>query len=298
MRITNNMVLGGIVAQLQQLETQQSTLQSEVSSGLAVTQPSDDPSGFGQVIQEQGESAQIAQYSANATQALNLSQASYAGLNSLTQIYDRASQLATLGTGTLGSSADSAYADELNQLIEQAVTTANSQFNGSYLYAGTAINAAPFTTTTDSSGNITAVSYVGNNNQTAIPLSPTSSVSPATSGATNSGIAAMINDMIAVRDALNNNDTTGLSTAATNLTNDENTISDAVAENGAVQLRIQSEQTQEQSGATEVSQLISNQTSADLPTTITKLSQAQLAYQAALETASKVMQLSLLDYIH
>ncbi|HVW19581.1 MAG TPA: flagellin [Opitutaceae bacterium] len=298
MRVTNSMVTGSIVAQLQQLETQQSTLQAEVSSGLAVTQPSDNPSAFGQVIQEQALSSQIAQYTANANQALNLAQSSYAGLNSLTSVYDRATQLATLGSGSLGASANSAYADELNQLIEQAVSTANSQFNGNYIYAGTAVNTAPFTTATDANGNITAVTYAGNSAQTSVPVSATSSVAPGTTGATNAGLATMINDMIAVRDAMNSGSASALSAAQTSLANDENTLSDAVAQNGAVQLRIQSEQTQQQSGATELSQLISNQTNADLPSTLTKLSQAQLAYQAALETASKVMQLSLVDYIH
>ena len=55
-----------------------------------MTQPSDNPAAFGQVIQEEGQSSQLAQFSQNAAQALNLAQASYAGLNSLTQIYDSA----------------------------------------------------------------------------------------------------------------------------------------------------------------------------------------------------------------
>jgi flagellar hook-associated protein 3 FlgL len=297
MRITNNMVTTSVLAELQQLDTQQSTLQTEVSSGLAVTQPSDNPGVFGQVIQEEGQSNQIAQFNQNATQALNVANASYAGITSLTQIYDRATQLATMGNGTLGSSANAGYADELNQLIQQAVTVANSQSAGSYLYAGTATNTPPFTTTTDANGNIASVTYVGNDDQTAIPISTTSSVSPSTSGATNSGFAAMINNMIAVSNALTNNDPAALATASTALNNSEDTLSTAAADNGAVQLRIQSEQTQEQSTGTEVSSLISAQTSANLPSTITELDQAQLAYQAAMETAVKVMQLSLTQYL-
>jgi flagellar hook-associated protein 3 FlgL len=298
MRITNNMVTTSVLAELQQLDTQQSSLQAEVSSGLAVTQPSDNPAEFGQVIQEEGQSNQLAQFSQNAGQALSLAQSSYAGISSLTQIYDRATELATEGTGTLGSSANTAYAGELDQLIQQAVTVANSQSDGNYLYAGTAVGAPPFTTTTDSNGDITGVAYVGNSEQTAIPLSDTSSVSPSTSGATNSGIADMINNMIAVRDALNSGDSAALATAATSLNASEDTLSNAAADNGAVQLRIQSEQTQEQSNASEVTTLISSQVDANLPTTITNLDQAQLAYQAAMETAAKVLQLSLTEYLH
>jgi flagellar hook-associated protein 3 FlgL len=297
MRITNNMVTTSVLAELQQLDTQQSSLQAEVSSGLAITQPSDNPAVFGQVVQEEGQTSQLSQFSQNATQALNAAQASYAGISSLTQIYDRATELATEGAGTLGASANASYGDELNQLIQQAVTVANSQSDGNYLYAGTAVDTPPFTTTTDSNGDITGVTYVGNNSQTAIPLSPTSSVSPSTSGATNSGLATLINNMISVRDALNSGDSSALATAASSLTASEDTLSSAAADNGAVQLRIQSEQTQEQSNSSELSTLISSQVNANLPTTITNLDQAQLAYQAAMETATKVLQLSLTQYL-
>jgi flagellar hook-associated protein 3 FlgL len=297
MRITNNMVTTTVLSELQQLNANQSTLQTEVSSGLAVTQPSDNPGVFGQVIQEESQSSQLAQFNQNANQALAVANSSYAGISSLTSIYDRATQLATLGSGTLGASANSGYASELDQLIQQAVTVANSANAGNYLYAGTATDTPPFTTTTNSAGDITAVAYVGNASQTAIPLSASSSVSPSTSGATNASFASMINNMIAVRNALTANDPTALATASTALNGSEDALSTAAADNGAVQLRIQSEQTQEQAGATEVSSLISSQTAANLPTTITELNQAQLAYQAAMETAVKVMQLSLTQYI-
>lgn len=298
MRITNNMVTESILSQLQQLESQQAGLQTEASSGLAVTQPSDNPAVFGQVIELQSQNDQLAQDNTNATQALNVASASYAGLDSLQQIYDSASQLGTLGTGVLGSANAQADAPQVDELIQQAVQVANSQLDGNYLYAGTAVSQPPFTTATNAQGQITSVSYVGNSNQMSIPLSGSSSVSPSTSGATNSGIADFINNLVALRDALQSGDSTSIGAAASSLSGDEDTITSAVAENGAVQARIQAEQTQLQSSATEVNSLISNDANADLPTTIVKLNQAQLAYQAALQTAASVMHLSLLNYVN
>ena len=58
MRITNNMVTNTILNELQQLDSQQSSLQTEVSSGLAVTQPSDNPAAFGQVVELESQSNQ------------------------------------------------------------------------------------------------------------------------------------------------------------------------------------------------------------------------------------------------
>jgi flagellar hook-associated protein 3 FlgL len=301
MRITNNMVTNSILSELQQLEGQQSSLQTEVSSGLAVTQPSDNPAAFGQVVELEGQSNESAQFGKNAQQALNLANASYAGLDSLQQIYDRASQLGALGTGTLGSSATTAYGSELDQLIQQAVQVANSQLNNTYIYAGTAVNQPPFSTTLNGNGQIGSVSYTsapGSDQQASIALSATSSVSPSTSGTTNQGIATLINHMISLRDALNSDDSTGISTSSTDLASDEDVITSAVAENGAIQTRIQADQTQQQASANETSSLISGDTNADLSTTIVKLNQAQLAYQASLQTAASVMHISILNYIN
>lgn len=298
MRITNNMLTNGLLSEIQNLNSQQDTLQGEVSSGLAVAQPSDDPSAFGQVVQLQSQDRQLTQFASNASRALDLANSSYSGLTSLQSLYDRATQLGALGMSTNGTQSTQAYASEMDQLVQQAVQVANSQLGGQYLYGGTANSTAPFTTTTDSTGQITGVSYVGNSDQAAIPLSSTSSVAPGTSGTTNQGMADLINHLIAVRDALAAGDTNALSTANQNLTPDEDTITSAVAENGAIQSRIQAEQTQQQSQTTELDSLISGATSADLPSTMVKLNQAQLAYQAALQTAASVMHMSILNYIN
>ena len=298
MRITNNMVTNTILGELQQLETQQSSLQTEVSSGLAVAQPSDNPAAFGQVVQLEGQSNETAQFNKNASQALDLANASYSGLDSLQQIYDRASQLGALGNGTMGNASSATYADELDQLIQQAVQVANTKLNSTYIYAGTAVDKPPFTTTTNSSGQIGSVAYVGNLQQAYIALSPTSGVSASTSGATNQGIADFINNMISLRSALSAGDTTAISTASASIASSDDLITSAVAENGAIQTRIQADQTQQQAYATELNSLISGDTNADLSQTIVKLNQAQVAYQASLQTAASVMHLSLLNYIN
>jgi flagellar hook-associated protein 3 FlgL len=298
MRVTNNMVTQSLLSQLQTLDSQQSTLQAEVSSGLALTQPSDNPAAVGQVLELQAQQSQLSQYGTNAGSALQTAQASYSGLNSLVQLMDSASEIAAQGSGAATTGSMTSYATQADQLVQQAVTVANSQFGSQYLYAGTAVDTAPFTVTTDpTTGQITGVTYAGNTQQAQVPLSSTSSIAPGTSGATNQGIATFINNLISIRDALQNGDTSALNTAASNLSSSEDLLTSAVADNGAVQGRIEADQTQIQSSVTETNQEISNLADANLPTTIVNLNQTQLAYQAAMQTAAKVMQLSLLNYI-
>jgi len=202
-----------------------------------------------------------------------------------------------LGTGVLGPDALKAYATETDQLIEQAFQAANTRFNGNYIYAGTAVDAPAVTVTRDANGKITGATYAGNTNQAAIPLSEAASLAPSTNGTTNAGLAAFINNLVSLRDALYSGSTTAVSATQVGLTTSEDLLVSALADNGGIQTRIEASQAQQADRTTSVDQLISSETSADLPATIVKLNQTQTAYQAALQSAANIMRLSLLDYI-
>ncbi len=297
MRVTNSTVSDNIVAQIQQLSTQQARLQNQVSTGQRIFQPEDDPAAVGRVLSLQAEQRNISQYQSNAARALEISQASYSGLQSIKTVSDRATQIGTLGSGGLNASQSQAYASEVNQLIEQAVQTANSKFGNDYLYSGTAVGTTPFVAARDAQGNVTGVTYAGNSNQAAIMLSETASVTPNTSGTTNTGLRDFINQLVALRDALNAGNSTAVTSVQTNLIGSEDKIVSALAEHGGVQTRIEANQSQQKDRITDVEKLVSGEADADLPTTIVKLTQTQTAYQAALQSAANIMKISLLDYI-
>ncbi|HZZ18180.1 MAG TPA: flagellin [Opitutaceae bacterium] len=298
MRIASSTLSEGIVNQIDTLSTQQATLQNEVSTGQKISEPEDNPSGVNTALTLESELRAIQQFGSNASQALTVAQSSSAGLTSLKSVSDRAGELATLGTGTLGTSAMQSYGTETNQLIEQAVQTANTEFDGSYIYGGTASSTPPFTVTRDSTGNITSVAYAGNTSQAAIPLSSTTSVSATTDGTTNQGIATFLNNLITLRNSLNSGDTAAVTSVQSGLADGEDTIVSAIATNGGIQSRIQAAQTEQTSQTTNLQTDMSSVVDADLPTTITKLDQVQTAYQAALQSAVSTMQLSILNYIH
>ena len=297
MRIATNTISDNIISQIDHLSTQQATLQGEVSTGQRITNPEDDPSGVNTALSLESQIRAVTQYGTNATSALTMTQASYTGLTSLKSVSDSAGELATLGTGTLGTSAMTSYGTQANQLIEQAVQAANTKFNGQYLFGGTATDTPPFTVTRDASGNITAVTYAGNSASASTALSSTTSVAPLTDGTTNSGVASFITNLISLRDALNSGDTTAVAATQTPLADGEDTIVSAIATNGGIQSRIEAAQTENTAETTNLQTSMSADVSADLPTTITKLDQAQTAYSAALQSAVSTMQLSILNYL-
>jgi flagellar hook-associated protein 3 FlgL len=297
MRIASNTVNDSMVRQIQQLMSDQAKLQLQVSSGRRITQPEDDPAAVGRVLNLQTEQRQLAQYADNASRALTLSQVSFSGLQGLKRVSDRAGELATLGTGALSSDSMRTYGNEVDQLLEQALQLGNSRSAGDYIYGGTDVDAPPFVATRDANGKITSIAYNGNTAQASIPLSEATSVMPSTSGATNTGIGAFLTDLVALRDALTSTDIDAVRATQADLIAGENVIIAAMADSGGIQTRIEAAQSQQKDRAMSLAGLISTESSVDLPTTIVKLNQAQTAYQAALSSAAKVMNLSLLDYI-
>jgi flagellar hook-associated protein 3 FlgL len=296
MRVATNSASEGVLTQIQRLAVRQSRLQKQVSTGQRVFQPEDDPSAVGRLLKLDVERRQISQYSRNADRALELSRASYSGLQELKKISDRAGELATLGAGASSPDAYRAYAKEVNQLIEQSLQLGNTRFRNDYIFAGTAVDTAPFTATR-ASGDVTAVAYAGNASQMQVQLSEVSSIAPGTTNATNLGMRDFINNLVALRDALNTGTSGAVSGVQTNLEASENLLVNALSEHGAIELRIEVNQKQQQSRADEIEKLVSNEADADLATSVVKLSQTSTAYEAALSSATKILQMSLLDYL-
>jgi len=298
MRIATSTAYNSMVNEIQNLDSTQNTLEGELATGLSISQPSDNPGVMNSVLNLVSQSQQASQFAANANTALQSAQASYSGLSQLNQLSNSVDEIATeASNGTNSSSQLQEYATQVDEYMQQALQLGNSQFEGNYLYAGTAVSQPPFQATEDASGQITAVTYAGNSSQASIPLSQSSSISPSTSGVTNQAMATFMNQMIALRDALQAGDSAGVATAQGQLSTAGDTLVSATAENSAIQAGIQSQQTQSTDLQQNLGTIISNDSSADVATTDTKLSEAQTAYQAVLESSARIMQTSLLNYL-
>lgn len=299
MRIATSSTSEAALTQIQKLSVRQSQLQTQISTGQRISQPSDDPSAVGRIITLDTEARQLSQFLSNADRALEISESTFANLQDLKTISDRAGEIATLGGGASSPDAYSAYAKEVNQLIEEAVQLGNSKLRNDYVFAGTLLSTQPFDDSSRdaTTGELLSVAYMGNMNQGTVQLSESSSLAPGSTAGTNQGIAAFINNLIALRTALTSGSSSGVAAAQGSLEGSENLIVNSLSEQGAVQLRLEVSQSQQQARATNIEKLVSDEADADLATSMVKLSQISTAYEAALSSASKIMQMSLLDYL-
>lgn len=313
MRIATNSYTESMLNQFNVLAAQQYTLQNQVSTGLSVQAPSDNPSAMQNTLSDLEQQATQTQYSANISTLQTRATSVDSVLQSLQSVVSQAGEIATSAVNATNSQANlNDYADQINTLINQVVNDANTKdpSTGKYLFGGTASASAPFTTTTDANNNVTAVTYNGNSivNQTPIGagLTTTADIPGVNTGNTGArGLitdsqsgADLINHLIQLRDDLNSGNTTAITnTDSANIQKDQNNVAYQVANNGVTQNELNNASTFASSSSTNLTQMISNSSSANLMNVMVQLNQAQTAYQAALESSSKIMQTSLVDYL-
>jgi flagellar hook-associated protein 3 FlgL len=311
MRVTANTFPNTLISQLSTLTTRQNQLQNQTATGQKFQWPEDDPTGMRRVLDLQTESKSISQYENNVSSLKETSQANYSVLKSLKKISDRAGEIAVLADDTKSPEELKTYATELTQLIKQAVQVTQTKYNGDYLMGGTKTDQSPYVMTTDSDGNVTGVTYQGNQGTTECEVSEGVTVSTQVFGENNTGSgqrgvitdsrygADFFNHLISLQDHLNAGDTASISsTDNSNLAKDEDNLLMQMGSNGAIQSRLESVSTMLTQKSDSTKTTISDLSNADLAETLVSLSQTQTAYKAALQSGASLLQQSLLDYLH
>jgi flagellar hook-associated protein 3 FlgL len=304
MRIAGTSYTQSMTSQINSLAARQFRLQNQATTGQSIQAPEDDPAGMAQALGLQAQSSTVGQYAQNISTLQNRSTLVGNALQQLKTITDRVSELATQSDGISSPDQLRANASETTQLIQQAVQVMNTKDGNQYLFGGTASGQAPFTATTDANGNVTGVTYQGNTSVTENEVGQNSTVSVDVPGENNSGSGArglvsdsrygadLFNHMISLQNHLLAGDTNSINTVdQPALTKDSDNILYQVSNNGAVQARLEvaaSAASTQQSGLTTS---LNNVAGADLTQTLTQLTQAQNAYQIALQSSATILQL-------
>ena len=304
MRIAGTSYTDSLVSQLNFLTSQQYQLQSQVSTGLRIQAPEDDPAGMAQALGLETDTAAATQYAQNISTLQTGANTAYSAMQQIKTISDRAGEIATLADGTKTPTELQAYATEVNQLIQQAVQLANGKNGDHYIFSGTKSDTPPFSATTDASGNVTAVTYQGNTNvaQTEIAQGTTLAIDTPGANTTGSGPRGLLTDsrygadffnhLISLQKDLASGNTANISKVdQPALTKDEDNLIYQISNNGVLQSRLDSAATSNSNLQSSLQQSLTKVAGVDMTKAITDLSQAQSTYQAALASSSVLLQL-------
>lgn len=296
-RITSSMIHRGVLADLNEVAARVSKTQLKLSSGKEILKPSDDPFGTGRALGLRSEVEGLAQYRRNAADADGWTTATDTALGTIGDLVQRARELLLRGAnGTASTSERESIAKEIDQIIDAAKDTANSNYAGRSLFAGTATATKPYATGSDA--------YLGDTGDVVRSIGPGVAVIVNTRGSdvlgsgTDGKMLDTLRDISAHLRGGTAADIAALGTtdiAAVDRALDD--VLDARAQVGAIARRVAS--ADERLGELEENArgLLSKTEDADMAKTLVDYSMQQSVYQSALRAGAGIVQTSLLDFL-
>lgn len=269
----------------------------QVSTGQRISVPSDDPYATAADLESISASARVDSYTSNGNTVLSQVQMADSVLSNVLSELTQAITLGTQGAdGSMSSQNRASIAAQVQGILSNIVSQANTAFNGVKLFAGTAQTANVFVPDSSSSDGY---SYQGNGGVNKAPIGDALQVNvniPGDQIFTASGASAL-GSLTQLITALNSDSTDEIAAAAA-ATNSALSHISSVRLNYAQ--RVNQINDQESFLSQETISLTSQQqalTGVDIAAAITNMTQAQIAHSAVLAAAAKVLPTSLLDYL-
>lgn len=296
MRITNNMIVQSQLNGLQANLTALNKSQTQATTGKRLTAASDDPSAAATIMQSASSLRAIQQYKSTVSRASDRIAAEDTTLQQLQDILTRAKQIATQ-QGSANSTADTraAAAAEVGGLMQSAVQLGNTKFGNEYLFGGEAATTAPFAT----SGTGGSVTFTSSNpsGQRSVEIGDGQSMSVTHDGTQvflDTGAFAALQKLMT---ALNGNDPAAVRASSDALDSSFNNVQTIIGDVGARGNRLDMTSANLDAYEGTVTNLKENLEGIDYESAITDLMSRQTAYQAAMLATTKVMGLTLTDYL-
>lgn len=301
MRITNNMLSSNLLRNLSSAQERVNDLQNQLSSGLKINKPSDDPVGIENVLRIKSTISSVTQWKNNADEALSVMNTTDSALGEMTSIMQRIRELSLqAATDTMTSDGKKAIGMEVDQLKQQIQDMANLQVGNKYIFGGTRTNQPPLPQgTTTWLGNDQDICYqVGNNENLPISVNgQTLFTTPMTGGPGLLTVLSDLSDMLNEVGAGVGSTAEDISAKLADLDSNIDNMLALRADLGARTNRMTALSDHLDLTSINLTQNLSDIEDADPAKTIIEFQNQQNVYKAALSVGAQIIQPSLVDFI-
>jgi flagellar hook-associated protein 3 FlgL len=307
MRVTSQSQVLRATANLQRQAAARNRTTDEMSSGIKLQKPSDNPTEFLIVTDAKSKHAELEGYVgsiAGATQFLNES------VSTLTDANTLLTRVRTIASEANNSQNDQrqleSYAQEIDGILTRMIDIGNSSSDGRYLFAGAQTQTKPFSiATTNASGTPSAIGYSGSIERSRANIGPDQTVDTQYDGSRifQNADGDVYKSLIDLRDQLrdtsltNSQRTQALTTTMSNLEKSSDSILQAVGEQSTSLENLQALS----SRFTDVKlskEIRSNELEAtDYSQAVVSYQSQETLYQALMATTSKMFSTSLLNFL-
>lgn len=291
-RVTNSSVSQSTLVNLQRNLQAMASLQARLSSGKTVTKPSDDPAAAADILRINQSSAASDQYARNADNGNSWLTTIDTALQGAVVDLRRARDLTVQGeNAAMSTTAKEALATEIEGIRDGLMERANTQYMNRSVFAGTSNAVSAFDPTTFAWNGVP-----GSSVQRRLSDATTVQVDSDGSKVFGQGASSVFALMDKIASDLRSgaDPTTNLAAVDTSI----NTMLTELASVGARENQVQDAQSSIAADTQNQKSQLSGVQDIDLAATILDLQQQQNTYQAALGAAAKVLEPSLLNFIH
>jgi flagellar hook-associated protein 3 FlgL len=290
-RITQRSVATSSLAGLQAALARLQDTQTKLSSGKAISRPSDSPTGTMAALRLRADVDRYDQLDRNAADGLarlgTTDNALTDGLSVLREVRDAVVQGAN---GSLSATDREALADEVDGLRASLLAVANTRYLQQPIFAGTAGASAAY----DASG-----AYQGDSGTVTRTIAPgvkvpVNATGPDVFGPAGNDIFKVLSD---ISDDLRNNPSNLTTTDLSALDAGYLRMQNALSAVGSRYHQIEIMQARNQANQLESKTQLSDVEGVDLPGATVDLQMQEVAYQAALGATAKAIQPSLVDFL-
>jgi flagellar hook-associated protein 3 FlgL len=322
-RITSQMVGNSTISTIESDLNQLSQTQEDLSTGFQINTPSDNPYGAALSISLNGQVNAYGAYQSNVTQGTAWVESASSSLQSIQQTAQTVRELVVEGAnGTMSSSDQADAAQQVLQYMSQIKESADSQYDGSYIFSGDDVTTQPYNTTATPADPSTEDQFSGNTNSISYAVGPSTQVqvnanlysvlgngnTGGTAGSTSNGGGAVQADgsggLLATMRTIYNDLTgtnggsqTDLGNQLNNLDSNMSSLESVQATVGATQDSLQMASSRLTSLTTSAKIDVGNVEDTDMAQATVTFSSEQASYQAALQSTADIIQTSLLNFL-
>jgi flagellar hook-associated protein 3 FlgL len=305
MRVTNKSLHESIVSQLNAVSSAMVAANQVVSSGKKINRLSDDPVGLVSVLNLRSSLSNLDQLERNLGTGRSWLEAGESALSETENILSEARALCVqMSSANVGAAERSNAVQVVDGYLQQILALANTEVGGRYIFGGTKTNVVPFVF----SGSAEAA-YQGNETPFSIKIGKQVDLAVGRDGEKIFGDCDMdwsdpgaghdnvFKTLMDLKDHLRLNDAESVRETLTKLDSHLDTVRAVVSDTGAKVLRLDTKEAILQDlklGYTERKSQIED---CDIAEAVMNLKSKELAYQASLASSSRVMQLTLVDYL-
>ncbi len=302
MRVTNSIITRNSQSRLQANLQGLDRIREDISSGINLRKMSDNPTGGGELVRIGSSMRALTQFKRNADRGIARASAEENVLDQLTNALTRGIEL---GIGQANATANPQsrliVRAEVDQLINFAANLGNTRIGDEYLFGGNRAGEAPFTTPAPTTGSFSRLTLAGS------PVNPSGNitleigdnvfVTPTHNGTEVFISTDALESLRALSTALGNNDPVAIQAAADRITTANSNVQSLIGTQGARINELETATVNLNLMELTLKAFRSDLRDTEIDKAMVELVGKQTLYQAAMSATSRILGLSLANYL-